>query len=91
MRLCAARFVIAYEYDVQIWAVTDLVSAKFTERDDGQLLVAEEPGCKNETSFSQIRKLGEHGSPAVASPTISRKIMRNDCRCRYARIGIEIV
>ena len=52
---------LAHEYHVQVCAVTDVASAKFTKRDDRQLVIPDEPCCKNETRFSQIRKFGGYG------------------------------
>src|SRR4029077_8463414 len=51
--------VISHKQDVQVRAVADLASSKFSERDDGQLLTCEELRDENQARFRDIGKLGK--------------------------------
>src|SRR5438270_675039 len=51
--------VVAHKQDVQVRAVADLASSKFSERYDGQLLTCEKLRDKNQARFRDIGKLGK--------------------------------
>src|SRR4030095_2392319 len=58
-KILRATNVVAYEQNIEVRAIADIASAKFTQSDNGQSVASKELAHKKQAGFGQIGKLSK--------------------------------